>query len=574
MRFGFGSSHCSWAGAAVMTCIAAASAANAAPPPDTTGEEFRDTPVEALPKPKVPTEDERKEPGYMPGYAHEAQISLPATSLQFSTILPTGITPQSTAVSPSSHDFKMQFSGYLQGGLRAGIGHRDNANNQQHTMTLHADPVVAGASYGWFDHTNVVPGPWAQLNFRYGNDVVSANAVIGAWGTTEAMNAGGNFMPNVQQWFTDAYLAYTPKVAPVNMTVKAGVYRERYGSMGQYTDGIYGVPTIAVINGVGSTTTVELPFEGDFTVRMEAGFKGTFNRATPGLVPDGSNENARPIEGSTYAAHGHLGFGYKDIWPTFHVIHAFSQDDRSDQYDDTSTPTFDPLTRKDGSLDVVGVDVKYAGGRFGHLVASTEHVSGKYMTSMSNLVQILYSGTGRDFNERYWGYYSNGTGTLSIAALQYTLSLGTLLRYPEEFWGEAPDLIVSVFGIYAHSTSAAPKPPGLTLPLTNTANYGLGDRDMVKAGFETVYSVASWLAIGDRFDWVAPALGDSTKSYEVLTQKLVIRSDWTARETLVLQYSGWILGDNVHVNGDNRLMNYTSAKPDQHMLAIYGTMWW
>ncbi len=559
--------------------VAAASLAHnahAAPPPDTTGEEFRDTPVEALRKPKatVPADDERKEPGYMPGYAREAQIGLPATALQFASILPTGITPQSTAVSPSSHDFKMQFSGYLQGGLRAGIGHRDNANSHQHSMTLHADPVVAGASYGWFDHTNIVPGPWAQLNFKYGNDVVSANAVIGAWGTTEAMNAGGNFMPNVEQWFTDAYLAYTPKVAPVLMTIKAGVYRERYGSMGQYTDGIYGVPTIGVINGVGSTTTVELPFEGDFTVRAEAGFKGTFNRAMPGLVPDGSNENARPVEGSTYAAHGHLGFGYKDIWPTFHIIHAFSQDDRSDNYDDTSTPTDDRLTRKDGTLDVLGVDVKYAGGRYGHLVASTEHVVGKNMTSMSNLVQILWSGTGRDFNERYWGYYSNGTGTLTFAALQYTVSLGTLLRYPEEFWGEAPDLNISVFGIYGHSTSAPPMPAGLIPVAGNALYYGLGNRDMIKAGVETLYSVAPWLAIGDRFDWVAPQLGDSSKSYEVLTQKLVIRSDWTSRETLVLQYSGWILGNNVKVNGDNRLMNYTSAKPDQHMLAIYGTMWW
>jgi len=577
MRFGFGLSHCSLAGVVAVSCIFVASVANAAPPPDTTGEEFRDTPVEALPKPKAvepPKEDERKEPGYMPGYRREASISLAPTALQFGSILPTGITPQSTAVSPSSHEFRLQFSGYMQGGLRAGIGHRASANSEQHTMTLHADPVVAGASYGWFDHTNVVPGPWAQLNFKYGNDIVSANVILGAWGTTEAMNAAGSYMPNVQQWFTDAYLAYTPKVAPVAMTVKAGVYRERYGALGQYSDGVYGVPAIAVINGVGSTTTVELPFEGDFTVRLEGGLKGTFNRAMPQIVSTGWNENARPVEGSTYAAHGHIGFGYKDVWPTFHVIHAFSQDDRSDNYDDTSTPTYDPRTRKDGTLDVFGVDLRYSGGRFGYLVAAAEHVNGKNMTSMSNLVQILYSGTGRDFNERYWGYYSNGTGKLSIAALQYTVSLGTLLRYPEEFWGEAPDLTLSVFGIYAHSSSAPPKPDTLILPLTNTAYYGLGDKDMMKAGVEGVYSVASWLAFGERLDWVSPDLGNSSKSYEVLTQKLIIRSDWTARETLVLQYSGWILGDNVHVNGDNRVMNYTSAKPDQHMLAIYGTMWW
>jgi hypothetical protein len=376
----------------------------------------------------------------------------------------------------------------------------------------------------------------------------------------------------VQQLFTDAYLMYTPHVAPVGLTIKAGVYRERYGSMAQYTDGAYSVPAIAVINGVGSTTTLELPFEGDFTVRAEAGFKGTLNRAMPGLVPDGSNENARPVEGSTYAAHGHLGFGYKDVWPTLHVIHAFSQDERSDHYDDTSTPNTDPLTRKDGTLDVVGVDVRYPGGRFGHLVAAAEHVNGKNMTSMSNLVQILYSGSGRDFNERYWGYASNGTGKLSLAALQYTVSLGTLLRYPEEFWGEAPDLTVSVFGIYGHSVSGEPVPIGRVGFSEKVDTKGTAD--MLKAGVETLYSVAPWLAFGDRIDFVSPDMRDKTKSYGILTQKIVIRSDWTARETLVLQYSGWLLGDNVKVNGDNRLMNYTSAKPDQHMLAIYGTMWW
>jgi hypothetical protein len=563
------------AAVAVCFCALLGSNAHAAPPPDDTGDEFLDTPVSELPKPKVvvPAEDEHKEPGYLPGYNRQPEISLPATALQFSTVLPTGVSPESTAVSPSSHDFKMQFSGYLQGGLRAGIGHRDVASSDQHTTSIHADPVVAGGSWGWFDHTNTVPTPWAQLNFKYGNDTVSANAILGAWGTTEAQDASQYYLPPVQQWLTDAYLAYTPHVAPVGLTIKAGVYRERYGSMGQYTDGAYSVPCIAMINGVGSTGTVELPFEGDFTVRAEAGFKGTLNRAMPGLVPDGSNENARPVEGSTYAAHAHIGFGYKDVWPTFHFIHEFSQDDRSDNFDDTTTPQYDPATRKDGTLDVYGVDLRYPGGRFGYLVAGAEHVVGKNMTSMSNLVQILYSGSGRDFNERYWGYYSNGTGTLTLAALQYTVSLGTLLRYPEEFWGEAPDLIVSVFGIYGHSVSG-PAVIGPRLINFTTNPQTLGTRDMVKTGVETLYSVASWLGIGDRIDYVAPAMGDSSKSFAVLTQKLVIRSDWTARETLVLQYSGWLLGDNVKVNGDNRLMNYTSAKPDEHMLAIYGTMWW
>jgi hypothetical protein len=54
----------------------------------------------------------------------------------------------------------------------------------------------------------------------------------------------------------------------------------------------------------------------------------------------------------------------------------------------------------------------------------------------------------------------------------------------------------------------------------------------------------------------------------------VFRNDWNNQATLTLQYSAYLLGDDVVVSGDERLLNNPSGEPDSHLLALYGTIWW
>ena len=174
-------------------------------------------------------------------------------------------------------------------------------------------------------------------------------------------------------------------------------------------------------------------------------------------------------------------------------------------------------------------------------------------------MRILNAGSGKDLMERYWGFDSNGNGKILFVGGQYTLSLGTLLRYPEEFYGVGPDLYVGIFGIHGSVQS----------PIEE-----FDDKTMWKYGTELTYSMLPWLAASGRVDHVMPDTDDTKRSFAVFSPKLVFRTGWKTREALTVQYATYALGSHVRVEGDDRLTNVASSDPDRHLFAVYGTMWW
>lgn len=531
----------------------------------TLGAEFIDTPPEVLEQQRLAEEAKLREQGdtkeyanYIPGYRELPSAGLSPHAPQQQPALPGALTPAFGAPVRGA-GYRFSFSGYLQAVMRASMGTRQNATPDQRKTSLHGDPVVPGGSYGWFDHSMTVPTPWSQLNFTYGNDRVKATAVIGAWSLANVDESSGYQIINAQVWFADAFLTYTPDTGPVGLKVNVGAFPDRYGAMAKYHNGAYGTPLIAAIGGVGTTATVTLPFEGDVTVVAEAGFKGELEKAPLGITQDNSNEFARDEEGSTLAAHGHVGFTYKSLTPTFHFIHSFSQDDRKDLVDNPLTLNNEAQLRKDGTVQVVGGDVRIDGNRFGYLYLGAQHTVGHDANSVTDLVRVLNTGSGKEFNEHFWGFASQGNGALTIAGGQYSMSLGTLLRYPMEFWGEGPDLNLSVFGIYGHATSDL---------------AAFDDQDMLKYGAEGVYSFSKYVAGALRIDHVMPDLSEQQRSFAVISPKIILRSDWVTRESLTLHYAYYAMGEDVRVEGDTRVVNITSASPDRHLVAMYGTIWW
>ncbi len=502
--------------------------------------------------------DVKEYPGYVPGYRLHTSLGLSPHAPQLMPSMPGALNPPFGAV-VRGDEARFQFHGYLQPTLRAGFGTAKDGPDDPEQMTVHADPVVPGGAYGWFDRTNTVPTPWVQLNFMYGNDVVKGTFILGAWSVTEADEAAGNFMGHAQMLFAQAYLSYTPEVEPIRLKIDVGAFPDRYGFMAKWHQGAYGSSLIADIYGLGATGTVVLPFVGDFDVIVEGGFKGELDKAPLGIPQDGSTDYARAYEGSSFAGHAHLGvFFAEHFTPTLHFIYNWSQDDRGDPADDPSTPTNETQQHRDGSLTVLGGDMRIDGKWFGYLYLGGSHVTGKNVGSLTDLVRILNTGSGNDFNERYWGFSSDGNGTLTLAGMQYTLSLGTLLRHPMEYWGEGPDLSVSLFGVFGRSSSKSAE---------------IGDANMVKYGGEVAYSFARHLAASVRFDHVMPDLDHLGRGFAVISPKLILRSDWVTRESITLQYAQYLLGDDVEVHGDNRMM-VASKQPDRHMLSVYGTIWW
>jgi hypothetical protein len=523
-----------------------------ATPPEQQFVDAPETPATAPqdhPAPAAPQSDQKARPGYLPGYRREPSVGLSPYAPELQAAMPGALTPAFGTLFKTD-DWRLNFRGYLQAAARMSIGTRDNPAEGQASTTLHGDPVVPGAAYGWFDHSGTVPDPWTELNFVFGNDVLTATLSIAAWSLTEVDNASGSFLANAQLWFTNAFLTYTPKVEPVRLKLNVGVFPDRYGNMAANTQGAYGEVLIGTLNGVGATGTLELPFEGDFTLSVEAGFKGQFSKAPFGIPYDGSTDYARPEQGSTFAAHAHLAVVYLDRFTLAgHFIYSFSQDDRKDAAD----------ALPDGHLSIVGADLRADALRLGYLYFGFARVDGKNTSSLSSLVRVLNAGSGYELNERFWGFASQGNGSLTLVGGQYTLSVGKLLRHPMDFWGEGPDLSVSLFGIYGMVGSAA---------------AGFDGKKMLKYGAEVVYSFSEFVAASMRLDHLLPDLNAPSQSYGIFSPRLILRTGWLTRESVTLQYSYYALGANAVVQGDRRLINTTSERPDRHLLAIYATTWW
>ncbi|HEY3493682.1 MAG TPA: hypothetical protein VGK73_03305, partial [Polyangiaceae bacterium] len=544
--------------------------------------------------------------GFVAGHADRFGLGLSPHAPGQPSVLPSGVMPSFGAPLRPAEGGRFDFHGYLQAGGRASFNSRSNPGRGQRELVWHGDPVVPRGNV--FENTNNVPYTWAELRFLYSTPVLTSTVTLGAWDLSQAMQASGSFTPNAQLWVRDAFLTYAPKgLGPVELSVNVGVYEDRYGWMEQYSSGAYGAPLIATIPGVGETISVAFPLGKDFRVQLEQGIKSSLFRV-PADIPTGPDNNwPKPWEGQTFVHHGHVGLDYKNglVNPALHYISALSRDDQGDQvalgsmratYHEYQGGLAEELERPDldhadGSLDVLAADVRFALRRFGFLYLGVSHVSAEYLRSVAGVVQILNAGGGRDLMDRYFGRNNpDARGTLLLAGGEYQVSLGELLRYPDEYWGEGPDLKLSLFGLYARITSDDP---------------ARDQESKYKFGLEGTYSALPWLAASGRIDRSVPYAtkpdlkqyaetpifpycdkegGDEVdtgpgayrcylypdqndNAFTVLTAKIILRSDWTARETLTLQYSKYFYRDNFHLvnlNSGGQVSNNTD-QPDQHL---------
>ncbi len=545
--------------------------------------------------------------GYLPGHRERQGLGLSPHVPGLQSVLPAAIAPAFGAPYRPQEGSKLEFHGYLQGGGRAGFNSRSRAREGQEKTVWHGDPLVPRGNV--FENTNVVPYTWAELRFAYVTPMVTATISLGAWDLSEAMESAGSFMPNAQLWVRDAFLTYQPRgLDPVKLTWKVGVYEDRYGWMAEYSSGQYGAPLIATIPGVGETLSASLPIGKDWVVDVEHGIKSNLDRPPADLPVGPTNNWAKPWEGQTFVNHLHLGAEYAGmIRPALHYIQASSRDDTGDDValgnlragyagHAPATPTEEhpELDHADGSLQILAADVSMKLKRFGHLYLGVSHVTADRIRTVSGVVQILNAGGGRDLMDRYFGRNNDdGRGRLLLAGAEYTVSLGELLRYPDEFFGEGPDLKLTLYGMYAHITADDPARDG---------------EDKYKLGIEGTYSFLSWLAMTGRIDRAVPyahapkALNlppdelqrvcgsnhvgpkgecllypnQNDNSYTVLTAKAVFKSGWSAREALTVQYSRFLYRSDFHLvtlNSGGQVSNQTD-QPDEDLLAVFGTLWW
>jgi hypothetical protein len=448
-------------------------------------------------------------------------------------------------IAPSiSKENVLDFHGYMLLPLRIGVLKRADPNPGQTSTAIHAPPVIP-QDFRSFEYTAVVPDPWVQLNFTYGNQVVAGTVVLSA---ETLQDADGIYNPPQQLGVNDAFIAVNlSEPAGVPLEIKVGALTGRYGAMSAYDAGRYATPLIARTNLIGETITAAFDFD-DLSLVIEQGLGGQIGSPPEGLVPAGWNGFADPNVGASFVNHLHGGLNYQDFAQLgLHYFTAWSQDDRVEQ---GLVP--------DGRINVYGADLRFTVDRFGHFYTGLARTDLTNAGSVSGVIEVLNARGGPEIIEEYLGPASQGDGALTTFGAQYDISVSRAV-YGERFLGRSPDLLVSLFGVGTKVASDDPE---------------YDDVLKLKLGSELTYSVLSWLSLSGRYDHVRMDNDNSRAAFSVISPRILFHTDWQSRDEFALQYSRFTYGTDVVVKGGYPPERDPSISPDQDVFSLSGTIWW
>jgi hypothetical protein len=521
-------------------------------------------PPAAAAAPKLPP-DENPAAGYLPGYRRAIGLGL-APSAPIGPALPGMMTVPFSAPDEES-DWQFNFKGYMSASFRASQNSRELTVGGQSGTTLHAAPRIPDA-YGMFGGTNVTPGSWVELNFEYGNSIVTSHVKLTTW---KPSSATGFTESNSQNFVNEAYLTFKiPPLGALNLNWTVGAFRNAYGGLGQYGVGQYNAAIIGEPFGVGETLTASYDLSDTYSLQLEHGFMGRLTKTPTGAQPANEYSATSSALPSSWVNHAHVGLALKGSIPLvmgLHYLNNFSADDR-DQKDDPQTYYLDESHRPDAHLTVIGADVRMINNHLGNFGLAVSHAEAKNAELLTGMV-FFGAFTGDQATQRYFGPHprnangtsinGSGTGSMTVAGGEYNLSWGKLLHYPEEFWGEGPDLITSVFFAAAAVTSQDPD---------------FDKIKMYKLGTEVTYRFLPWVGISGRYDHVSPNSRDTHENFEVFSPKILLKTDWNSHELVTLSYTRWLYGRDTHAQFPNDFTRTGQDRLDKQMFAIHFGMWW
>jgi hypothetical protein len=535
---------------------AAATPASAAPP--------RDEPVAAAPAakgPKLLGADALEDAGYVPGYRAYSGLGMSPYTPQVPG-LPSGFTPGFSAPMPLE-DWTFTFNGFMSASLEVSTAEREDPQPNQSRTVLHTLPVIID-EYNSFTSTNARPGNWVNLNFSYGNQIVTSSVSINTYNPSTPTSF---WQIGSQYFINNMFLRFrVPEFEGFRVNWNVGYFTNNYGALGQYGGGLYTHAITGGPQGVGETVVVERDIADGLTLVFEDGLMGNAGGHNPNdVVAYGGNEGD-PQWASSLTHHAHLGLvsGGSTTWQAqAHYMVTWAQDDRlqrNPELHPEQAPADIPTTReidesyvRDGRLTVVGIDAKMTSQTYGVLGLGMAYIDGHYAFPLRGVT--TFAGEPDRITNSWWGVSTGGTGTLLLGGISYTFSIARLLLAPEPFSGQAPDIVITA---------------GATFGRTTSAEAAYDGRVRHKYGVDALYTVLPWLGFGLRADRVVPSSKEPEQTFHVLAPRILFKTDWNSRENITLGYVKWFFGKESHLDG---LSQRASELIDDQMFTLNFNMW-
>src|SRR6185436_758685 len=362
------------------------------------------------------------------------------------------VVPEEAATS----EWKFDVTGYFRAPMRMSWGPSTLADpgGMNVGTQLRTPPLVPDANYIDWRYTNSYVAPWTELNFHYGNDRAKATIQIASYNITDS----GYRRLEANLGINQAYLSLNwPNIINENgrLLLRVGAFTNRYGAAGRYDAGKYETYLFGRTHTAGETLVFEYDV-GDWTVALEQGF-GAKLEPIPFQTQGGSwNPYPGPLpQESSFVAHAHAGAVWKKMLLVgAHFIHVFANDlERAGAIGGTAYSgrmSGEPRPK----ITVSGADVKFLNGPYGDGYLGYSHLEATNAVYLADAIEVLHSFGGWQLHDNYFGRPGDTdlvTGKVYSALAQYSISFGQLLSHPQAFWGQGPDLILNVFGMFNYT---------------------------------------------------------------------------------------------------------------------------
>jgi hypothetical protein len=438
-----------------------------------------------------------------------------------------------TPEEPKTNEWKFDVTGYFRAPLRFSWGPPTlpDPNGGNPGTQLRTPPLVPDANYIDWRYTNSLVAPWTELNFHYGNDRAKATIQIASYNLTDA----GYRRLEANLGINQAFLTLTfPKIISEDghLDLTVGAFTNRYGAAGRYDAGKYETYLFGRTHIAGETLSFNYDV-GDWTFAAEDGF-GAKLEPIPFSAAAGSMVTTQPWDPypgpvpqeSTFVHHAHVGAIFqKMLLIGAHYIDVFANDlERAGAFSGMAYQGR-MSTEPKPNVTITGVDLKFLSGFYGDGYVGYAHLSAKNALYLADAIETIHSFGGWQLHDNYFGppgKIEETTGTIDTILFQYVFSFGQFFHRPRAFWGDGPDLIASIFGMYNKVSS----------PLEPTFSHG-----KLKYGGELAYLPLSWFGFGGRFDEVQPNMDDNTQSFAVLSPRVFLRTAFVTHEQVLVQYS-------------------------------------
>jgi hypothetical protein len=434
---------------------------------------------------------------------------------------------------PPTSEWKFDVTGYFRAPLRMSWGPATLAdpNGNDVGTQLRTPPLVPDANYIDWRYTNSLVAPWTELNFHYGNDRAKATVQIASYNITDS----GYRRLEANLGINQAYLVLSfPNIGGENgrLNLTVGGFTNRYGAAGRWDAGKYETYLFGRTHVAGETLAYEYDV-GDWTLAAEETF-GAKLEPIPFQAQGGSwnpYPGPQPQE-SSFVASAHAGAVWRrTLLVGLHYIDVFANDlERAGAIMTGSAYSGRMSTEPKPRITVSGADVKFLSEFYGDGYLGYSHLDAKNAIYLADALEVLHSFGGWQLHDNYFGTpggTEETTGKIDTILGQYVFSFGKFFHRPRPFWGEGPDLIASVFGMYNHVT-------GATAPAKSKLKYG----------GELIYLPVACFGFGGRFDEVQPDMNDNTQSFAVLSPRAVIRTAFVTHEQVLIQYSRYFYNSN------------------------------